>query len=277
METKHTLKACIYGAAVGDAIGVPYEKAKRGTFTCNGTMVGGLAHNKPAGTWSDDTAMLLATCDSIRELGFISTSDMRKKFLSWMNEGEYACGGEFFGSGHTTRTALITGAGQGNEKSNGNGSLMRIAPLAFCNATQISTGQTYEEVIENVSAITHAHKISTDICKEFVFLLNDIIHNHLDGRHTEYILHILPELDVLESEVRSDSFVRSTFFAALWCFAFTDNFRDCIIKAVNLGGDSDTTASVAGALAGTYYGYDNIPEEWINTLRDKELIDSCLF
>lgn len=276
METKHTLKACIYGAAVGDAMGVPYEMAKRGTFTCDGTMVGGLAHNKPAGTWSDDTAMLLATCDSIRELGFISIVDMRKKFLSWMNEGKYACGGEFFGSGHTTRTALKTGSGQDSEKSNGNGSLMRIAPLAFCNVNQFS-GWTYEEVIEDVSAITHAHKISTDICKEFVFLLNDIIHKHLDGHHTDYILNILPELDVLESEVSSGVFVKDTFFAALWCFTFTDNFKDCIIKAVNLGGDSDTTASVAGALAGTYYGYDDIPQEWINTLRDKDLIDSCLF
>ena len=276
METKHTLKACIYGAAIGDAMGVPYEKAKRGTFTCDGTMVGGLSHNKPAGTWSDDTAMLLATCDSIRELGFISTVDIRKKFRSWMDDGKYACGGEFFGSGHTTRTALMTGFGQDDEKSNGNGSLMRIAPLAFCNVNQFS-GWTYEEVIEDVSAITHAHKISTDICKEFVFLLNDVIHKHLDGHHTDYILNILPELDVLESEVSSGSFVKDTFFAALWCFAFTDNFKDCIIKAVNLGGDSDTTASVAGALAGTYYGYDDIPQEWIYTLRDKDLIDSCLF
>lgn len=276
MVKKRSLRDCVYGAACGDAMGLPYENRKRGTFNCDGTMVGHGAHNKPAGTWSDDTSMLIATCDSIRELNYISCNDIRKRFVDWMTTGRYGCDGLFFGSGKTTREALKLGKGLDGEKNCGNGSLMRIAPLAFLHHDKFP-GETYEETIRNVSSITHANKIVTDICIEFVFLLNDIIHGHLDKDPEAYILRVLPEIDVLESEVSSTGFVGDTFFAAIWCFAFSDTYADCIIKAVNLGGDSDTTASVAGALAGTFYGYDDIPREWINTLRCKDVIEACLF
>ena len=80
---KTTLRDCIYGLAVGDALGVPYEFRPRGTFECT-DMIGYGTHGQPAGTWSDDTSMTLATCDSIRELGHIDTAGMRDKFVSWM-------------------------------------------------------------------------------------------------------------------------------------------------------------------------------------------------
>lgn len=75
----------------------------------------------------------------------------------------------------------------------------------------------------------------------------------------------------------SGGFVRYTYDAALWCLANTGSYRDCVLAAVNLGDDTDTTAAVAGALAGTLYGYDAIPAEWLDTLRAKDLIDACLF
>ena len=75
------------------------------------------------------------------------------------------------------------------------------------------------------------------------------------------------------TEVESDGFVLHTLNAALWCLTNTDNYRDCVITAVNLGEDTDTTASVAGALAGAVYGFDSIPTEWIEKLRGRELID----
>lgn len=79
--SKPALRDCIYGLAVGDALGVPYEFMPRGTFEC-ANMIGYGTHGQPAGTWSDDTSMTLATCDSIRELGHIDTADMRDKFVS---------------------------------------------------------------------------------------------------------------------------------------------------------------------------------------------------
>lgn len=78
-------------------------------------------------------------------------------------------------------------------------------------------------------------------------------------------------------EARSSGFVLDTLGAALWCLLHTDNYKDCVLEAVSLGGDSDTTACVAGALAGARYGYDAIPKEWLDVLRGKELVEECLF
>lgn len=162
---KTTLRDCIYGLAVGDALGVPYEFRPRGTFECI-DMIGYGTHGQPAGTWSDDTSMTLATCDSIRELGRIDTADMRDKFVSWIARGEYTIDG-VFDYGGTTARALRAGKGGSGERDNGNGSLMRIAPLAFTDAT--------DEEIGEVSAITHAHRTSTDACVIFVELMRDVM------------------------------------------------------------------------------------------------------
>lgn len=205
--------------------------------------------------------MTLATCDSIRELGHIDASDMRDKFVSWIARGEYTIDG-VFDYGGTTARALHTGKGGSGERDNGNGSLMRIAPLAFVDATD-------DEICE-VSAITHAHRTSTDACVIFVELMRDM----LNDAPPSWALHLK---GVSEHEIRSGGFVRDTLKAATWCFVNTNSYEECVLAAVNLGDDTDTTAAVAGALAGTAYGMDAIPRGWIDTLRGKELIEQCLF
>ena len=255
-----TLRDCIYGFAVGDALGVPYEFRPRGTFECT-DMIGYGTHGQPAGTWSDDTSMTLATCDSIRELRRIDTADMRDKFMRWINNDEYTIDG-VFDYGGTTARALRTGKGGSGERDNGNGSLMRIAPLAF-------TDTTDEEICE-VSAITHAHRTSTDACVIFVELMRSV----MNGALPSWALQLK---GAPEQEIKSGGFVRDTLKAAIWCFVNTDSYEGCVLTAVNLGDDTDTTAAVAGALAGTAYGIDAIPQEWIDALRGKELIEQCLF
>ena len=257
---KTTLRDCIYGLAVGDALGVPYEFRPRGTFECT-DMIGYGTHGQPAGTWSDDTSMTLATCDSIRELGHIDTADMRDKFVSWIARGEYTIDG-VFDYGGTTARALRTGKGGSGERDNGNGSLMRIAPLVFTDAT--------DEEVREVSAITHAHRTSTESCVTFIELLRSM----MNGALPSWALHLK---GVREQEIKSGGFVRDTLKAATWCFVNTSSYEDCVLAAVNLGDDTDTTAAVAGALAGTAYGIEAIPQEWVDTLRGKELIESCLF
>ena len=88
---------------------------------------------------------------------------------------------------------------------------------------------------------------------------------------------VLQLKDVPERGIMSGGFVRDTLKAATWCFANTNSYEDCVLAAVNLGDDTDTTAAVAGALAGTAYGIEAIPQEWVDTLRGKELIENCLF
>ena len=270
------LEAVVYGAAVGDALGVPFEFQQRDTFTCTHMVAGG-AHRMPAGTFSDDTSMLLATCDSIRaRRGRIDTKDMLKRFRAWLYKGAYTPDGTVFDVGNTVATALDQGFGCKGERSNGNGSLMRIAPLALTNATDAQ--------IAEVSAITHAHPLSTQACVVFVGILRDALRGKSLERAIENNLIEDESFAFLKSvkaksrsEIESSGFVLHTLEAALWCNLHTNSYAECVQEAVNLGRDTDTTACVAGALAGARYGYRLIPKNWLDDLRGKDVINACLF
>ena len=258
-----TIRDCIYGLAVGDALGVPYEFRPRGSFTCDG-MVGHGAHDQPAGTWSDDTSMAIATCDSIRACGRIDVKDMRSRFVRWYRDGAYTVDG-LFDIGGTTARALSRGYGCAGERDNGNGSLMRIAPLAFTDAT--------DDEVRAVSAITHVHATSCDACTALVHAARLLA----SGERPRDVARRLVDLDADEAAIRSGGYVLDTLHAALWCLGTTGDYPSCAIRAVNLGDDTDTTAAVAGALAGIAYGLEGIPGEWLHRLRGKDVIDSCLF
>ena len=259
-KTHALLRAAVYGLAVGDALGVPYEFRARGAFTCT-DMVGHGSHNRPAGTFSDDTSMTLATCGSIRATGGIDVEDMRRRFAEWIHHGAYTADGFVFDYGNTTYEALAQGRGMTGEYDNGNGSLMRIAPLAFADAG--------DDQIRAVSAITHAHDLSCSLCVDYVHILRALA----DGASADDVAGDWAH----KPAPASSGFVRHTYDASLWCRANTDTYRDCVLAAVNLGSDTDTTAAVTGALAGVLYGYDAIPAEWLDALRGKDVIEACLF
>ena len=168
-----------------------------------------------------------------------------------------------FDIGGTTADALSSGCGRAGERDNGNGSLMRILPLAFTDAT--------DDEVRAVSAITHAHTISCEACVRMVHVARRLAAG--EGPHD-----VAGSLTgVPESEVRSGGFVLSTERAALWCLANTSSYAECVLAAVNLGDDTDTTAAVAGGLAGIVYGMDAIPPEWLSVLRGRDVIERCLF
>ncbi len=256
-----TLRDCVYGMAVADALGVPFEFKARGSFECT-DMVGFGSHHQPAGTWSDDTSMALCICDSYRELGRIVPEDIMDKFRQWAHEGAYTVDG-LFDIGITCSRAINSGHGLDGEYDNGNGSLMRTTVMAFMNAT--------DDEIRAVSALTHAHPMSTEACVRMVHLACQLA----DGAA---IADVVPqEIATLpQDEVKSSGFVRHTETAALWCLANTSSYRDCALVAVNLGDDTDTTAAVAGALAGIAYGMDAIPADWLRALRGKDVIERAV-
>lgn len=263
-STTVSLRDCVYGQAVGDALGVPFEFRARGTFECTG-MVGNGTHGQPAGTWSDDTSMMLAICDSYRELGRIDVDDIRAKFLLWYREDAYTCG-RLFDIGAATASALRLGHGLCGERDNGNGSLMRTVPLAFTDAT--------DDEVRAVSAITHAHSTSTEACVRMVHAARELV---AGATPREVASGCGVSVGKSCSEILSGGYVLYTFEAALWCLANTRSYADCVLAAVNLGDDTDTTAAVAGALAGIVYGEDEIPAEWLSLLRGKDVIEECLF
>lgn len=257
------VRDCIYGQAVGDALGVPFEFRGRDTFECTG-MVGFGTHGQPAGTWSDDTSMALAICDSYRELGCIDTDDIRTRFLAWYRDGAYTCD-ELFDIGNATARALIAGHGLSGERDNGNGSLMRTVPLAFFDVT--------DDEVRAVSAITHAHPTSTEACVRMVHVAKALVDGMSVG---DAVAMGGVDAEKPRGSISSGGYVLHTYEAALWCLANTASYAECVLTAVNLGDDTDTTAAVAGGLAGVVYGFDGIPSSWIDALRGKDVIEACL-
>lgn len=274
-----TLRDAIYGLAIGDALGLPVQFEERGTFHVE-TMTGHGTYNMEAGTWSDDTSLTLATCDSIKLMGRIDLEDMLCCMTDWYKDGKYTPDGQAFDVGMTTGAALSRGEGLSDEGSNGNGSLMRIIPLAFLPDLK-------DDEIREVSALTHGHRISKTACVTYIHIAKEL----LKGASIKEAVEVAVTGGVEESmyknlltignrprdEIKSTGYVVHTLEAAVWTLENTDNFRDAIITAVNLGDDTDTVGAVTGALAGIIYGYDAIPEEWIKALRRKDLLEAYLF
>ena len=265
----------IYGLAIGDALGVPYEYKDRGEFECT-KMTGYGTHNQPAGTWSDDTSMTIATAKSLKDNGgVVNIEDMTDNFRLWADGDDFNCNGYLFDIGHATMKALESGVSQSGEHSNGNGSLMRILPLAFVDCT--------DEEIRAVSAITHGHEISMQACVVYVHIARQLlngesIHDIIPTLHYEKPFDRLCRIDQLEEDdIRSSGYVVDTLEASLWTLAKNNTFEDTVLTAINFGEDTDTTGAVAGGLAGIVYGLDSaFAKKCLNELRNKALIEECI-
>lgn len=261
------MRSCIYGLAVGDALGVPWEFCERGTFTCTGMIDHG-THDQYAGTWSDDTSMALCICSSIKRLGRVDTADIGDRFRRWLQLGEFTCDGRVFDAGGTCSRAISTGVPATSYRECGNGSLMRTAPLAMLDRLD------FREV-RSVSAITHANPVAEWSCVALCDTLWVIRELGAEAKGELWYRYGHVASRPIDA-VRSDGYCEHTLEAALWCFLNTNSYADCVLKAVDLGDDTDTTAAVAGAIAGVYYGFEAIPPRWVGQLRGKAVIEQCV-
>ena len=290
----------LYGSLIGDALGVPVEFQSRVVRKSDPvtSMRSFGTWNQPAGTWSDDGSLLLCSVESLAENCF-DTEDMGKRMLRWFDLGHWTAHGLVFDIGNATRNALdrislgspAEEAGGRGEHSNGNGSLMRILPVPL--ASLEWELDVFCERISRASAITHAHDRSRLACVLHGLLVRALMrgespaaahHNAAAefrarySTHREYS-HFSPLLNpglstASESTIESSGYVLHTLEASLWCLLTTRSFSECVLKAVNLGDDTDTTGCVAGGLAGVYYGIDAIPTDWLQALpRQKDLRD----
>lgn len=292
----------LWGSLVGDALGVPVEFKDRATVQIDPvtSMREFGTHGQPRGTWSDDSSLILCTADSLVHQEF-DLADMGGRFVRWMNKGLWTAHGDVFDMGGTTGSALrrvatgtpVTQAGERSEDSNGNGSLMRILPVVLRFATEPI--EAFAGRLESVSAITHGHARSRMACVFYGLTIRRLLFGQtpaeaLAAARAEFagsyerapefttFRHILEDdLGTLpEGEIVSTGYVLHTLHASLWCLLATHNFRDCVLQAVNLGGDTDTTGCVAGGLAGVAYGIKSIPPDWISQLARHGDVD-CLF
>lgn len=295
------IKSVMLGHAIGDALGVPVEFCDRAELDEQPVMdmVGYGTYPYPEGSWSDDTSMSLATLDSLAS-GKLDLDDIMVKLGEWYYDDEYTPTGEMFDVGNTCSYAIdnyfvhhkpVEECGLAGERSNGNGSLMRIHPFVlYAYANQMSVDE-WLGVIVKASALTHAHDRSKIGCLIYTFVLMNLLKDKgKDGikdalnkaeRYLSACAEFVPYERIFKSDfaelprakIKSSGYVVDTLEAALWCLLTTDNYRDCVLKAVNLGDDTDTVAAVAGGLAGALYGYDVIPKEWLNTLKRRDYIE----
>lgn len=309
---KDKVKSMIIGHAIGDALGVPVEFQDRGKLEKNPVtdMRGYGTYNVPAGAWSDDTSMTLCLLESLGRLGKVDHNDIMKNFLKWMKNSEFTPTDKIFDIGITTREALFNyedgitplSCGGEEEGNNGNGSLMRISPIALYLYAKSGDNLTDEDlkITHNISKLTHAHVRSQMGCGIYVFIaveilaekkLSDAIKTGVEKAHNFYKeqAEFKAELDIYgriwdiekfaklkDYNIKSTGYVVYSLEAAIWCLLTTDNYAECVLKAINLGGDTDTIGAIAGGLAGLYYGLDNIPLEWKNGLiRYKVIEDMC--
>lgn len=274
----------ILGLAIGDALGVPFEFKVKGSFNCT-DMVGYGTHNQPIGTWSDDTSMTLATMDSIIKCGGINYYDIMNNFKEWRYNNKFNPHDKIFDVGNTVNDAIInfTGGhlpidcGGSHIYNNGNGSLMRILPLAFIDCT--------DKEIEYVSRLTHSHYISIQSCIIYVRIAKELLKgkDKFEAiKSTINYIDVSKELNRIKDifittyeDLSGGGYVVNSLEVALWCLLNTNNYKDCVLKAINLGGDTDTNGAIAGGLAGILYGLDN-EKEWIDKLVKKDyIIDLC--
>lgn len=305
-------KAVIIGHAIGDALGVPVEFQSREELKQRPVieMMGYGTYPVPKGAWSDDTSMSLCALASLAN-GTIDFDEVMLNFGKWYYNDEFTPTGEMFDVGNSCSIAIenyftnkmpYSKCGETREGANGNGSLMRIHPFVLYVATMNIPVQDKIAVIEMASALTHAHDRSKMACGIYAFVLWELLsdpsktsvviglnnarkyykgHNEFSTYNETLFKRIgnLNDLTALgvphieETEIKSGGYVVHSLEAAIWCILTTNTYEECVLKAVNLGDDTDTTAAIAGGLAGALYGYDSIPLKWKKELIKKDYIE----
>ena len=305
-NTLNQIKSAILGLATGDALGVPVEFKSKSALQANPVtdMMGFGTHQQPAGTWSDDSSLTFCLMESLCN-GY-DLEDLSQKFQAWKYEAYWTPHGKVFDIGISTAEAITRlkegvnpiVAGGMEESSNGNGSLMRILPLAFHLQTENDIQVRYQKVKE-VSSLTHAHFRSVFACFVYIeFTLQLLDGNDAQSAYTntKKVINAFVKENgfnpleiklfnrVLQSDISTfpnegilgSGYVLHSLEASLWCLLTSTSYAETVLKAVNLGQDTDTTGAIAGGLAGLLYGENSIPIDWLDKLAKKsEIVSLC--
>jgi ADP-ribosyl-[dinitrogen reductase] hydrolase len=315
------VQGALFGLAICDALGAPVEFKPRGSFSPVTEIEPNFNFSLPAGCFTDDTSMALCLAQSlIDQKGEFEVQDQVRKYIAWSREGymssvpERGC----FDIGVGTRLVLMAwrkhfrenGYGKpgsvlvrsvteeglkvireayGDEHYCGNGSLMRVIPIAL--AFHCAGLERACHLAQESSRVTHPHPR----CQEACSIYTRLACKALQGAEKKALAEALADLDVQddqlrsrlsrykdadswkqqeEGNIRSTGYVLDTLEAALWAFFSTNTFEDGAIRVVNLGDDADTVGAVYGGLAGAHYGLDALPPRWIQAMRNRDLLQS---
>ncbi len=270
-------QGCLVGLACGDAVGTTVEFSPRGSFSPVTDMVGGGVFDLKPGEWTDDTSMALCLAQSFLCQRRHDPADQLRRYINWRDHGYMSSNGECFDIGSTVSTALNFHEKYGNlvaETSDpmmaGNGSIMRLAPAVLWSFPNVGDAV---DLAAATSLTTHAALEAVDACRVLAVVLVNALQGGAANDLLEgaYAIAREPKLQALAarritdlefSAVRGSGYSVESLEAALWCVMTTNNFRDAVLAAANLGDDADTTAAIAGQVAGAVYGIDGIPGAW---------------
>ena len=278
---------CLLGLAVGDAIGTTLEFTARDARPPLADMIGGGPFHLHPGEWTDDTSMALCLADSLIASGGLDQRDLMERFVRWWREGENSHNGRCFDIGIATRQALHrfleTGdpvAGSPDPKTAGNGSIMRLAPVALRwadNPEQATSAARAQSIT------THGAPAAVEGCA----LLAEILVEAIATGEKQSVLRprtgTEPSIAAVAAgswrgkerhEISSSGYVVHTLEAALWCIHRTDGFSEAVLLAANLADDADTVAAVTGQIAGALWGRRAIPRHWLVQLAWRQEIES---
>ena len=296
-------RGCLLGLAIGDALGAAVEFMSPGSFEPVTDYRAGGPHGLNPGEWTDDTSMALALADSIAQTGW-DLDDQARRYVAWWRNGEYSVNGRCFDIGNTTVAALhrfqrdedATSSGDRSSRASGNGSIMRLAPVP------IRFVDHFPERIERLATLaadsslpTHASPQCVSACRYMAVVLVGLMHGldreevlAVDWQPLEHLrkaepLH--PEVDAVAAgsfrqlkppAIKGSGYVVESLEAALWAFQDAEDFREAVLKAVNLGDDADTTGAVCGQLAGAFWGERGIPQAWRDGMAKQQMIEQAL-
>lgn len=320
-KLKNIWMSGMMGLVVGDALGSPAQFRNRREFENNPIteMEYCKCFNMPAGSWTDDSSLAIATLDAFTHKKGYSLDLIAFNFGLWLYKGKFTPFGSAYDIGYGCESGIRRFwegqnpklSGSDNERNNGNGSLMRIMPAclyAYELQKKICTSDNEViQMIHEISGITHRHLRAQMACGLYFYMAKSILDNielqrglslinclqkgiddglkyyRQDIRNLTEITCFsrLFSLDELKKtsfdDIRSSGYVIDTIEAVVYNLISTETFEDCLVKAINMGGDSDSVGAIAGGLAGLYYGYDSIPERWISKIQRREWIeDMCI-
>lgn len=296
-------RGALVGLAVGDSLGAAVEFKSPGEFVpVTGYRSGG-PHRLNAGEWTDDSSLSLALADSIGTVGW-DIDDQARRYVEWWKTGKYSVNGRCFDIGITTSRALsrfqqtgsAASSGSTSESSSGNGSIMRLAPVAIRYHHLLPDDiEGLSRFAEESSLPTHASDQCLSACRYMALVLSGLIH----GEDREKVLSpdwaplvrlqaLRPLNPLIQAvadgsfrkkqppEIRGSGWVVASLEAALWAFHDASSFEEAVLKAVNLGDDADTTGAVCGQFAGAYWGESGIPESLRSGLARFDMIEQAL-
>jgi ADP-ribosyl-[dinitrogen reductase] hydrolase len=289
IPTRDRFRGCLLGLACGDAVGTALEFKSRGSFTPISDMVGGGPFGLAPGQWTDDTSMALCLAHSLIDRDGFDAKDQMNRYVDWYQNGTLSSTGKCFDIGNATRRALDRYsatqdpfAGSRDPGTAGNGSLMRLAPIAMFYFNDPGALVRYAG---DSSRTTHGAAEAIECCRLFARMLADALAGRtrdeiLVGDHGEYEesnVQAIARGDYRrkpESQIVGSGYCVASLEAALWCFLHTDSFGAAVLAAANLGDDADTTAAITGQIAGAFYGAKSIPVVWRGRLAMADDIDA---